>query len=204
MFFSLSTLDYFGIQICAKELGLHFVFTIGSYGGLSFEGPADHQGQNQLLFSRPGKESYLATVGECKQMVNSGRSTVARVFLSGYGFTVLVAKVGVVLQTRMVNPCPTEQNYSIFYQLLAGLSPDERGEEIICSISRYRYINSLFLPPSFLLLYSPSFTSTPSPPISPLPHSHPLFCSLTSFAALVSFSLLPNLLSLPTPQPNFS
>ena len=31
----------------------------------------------------------------------------------------------------MVNPNPTEQNYSIFYQLLAGLSPEERGEQLL-------------------------------------------------------------------------
>lgn len=31
-------------------------------------------------------------------------------------------------QTRLVNPSPHEQNYSILYQLLAGLTQDERSK----------------------------------------------------------------------------
>ena len=32
------------------------------------------------------------------------------------------------LQTRLVSPSPNEQNYHIFYQMLAGLTPEERSE----------------------------------------------------------------------------
>lgn len=31
-------------------------------------------------------------------------------------------------QTRVVHPLPNEKNYHIFYQMLAGLSQEERGE----------------------------------------------------------------------------
>lgn len=32
-------------------------------------------------------------------------------------------------QTRVIRPLPDEKNYHIFYQMLAGLSHDERGKE---------------------------------------------------------------------------
>ena len=32
------------------------------------------------------------------------------------------------MQTRLVSPSPNEQNYHIFYQMLAGLTPEERSE----------------------------------------------------------------------------
>ena len=33
------------------------------------------------------------------------------------------------LQTRLVSPNPNEQNYHIFYQMLTGLSPEERSKK---------------------------------------------------------------------------
>lgn len=33
-------------------------------------------------------------------------------------------------QTRVIRPLPDEKNYHIFYQMLAGLSHDERGNNI--------------------------------------------------------------------------
>lgn len=32
-------------------------------------------------------------------------------------------------QTRVIRPLPDEKNYHIFYQMLAGLSHEERGRE---------------------------------------------------------------------------
>ena len=81
------------------------VFAIGSYGRLSFQRTSDHKSEDQLFFSRPSEfmPRYIPTTHHC--MIEWLLNT----------------------QSRLVNPSPHEQNYSILYQLLAGLTQDERS-----------------------------------------------------------------------------
>ncbi|KAL1417428.1 hypothetical protein MTO96_006171 [Rhipicephalus appendiculatus] len=46
-------------------------------------------------------------------------------------------------QTRVVRPLPNEKNYHIFYQMLAGLNPEERGKLHLdgYSVQNLRYLN---------------------------------------------------------------
>lgn len=45
-------------------------------------------------------------------------------------------------QTRVIRPLPGEKNYHIFYQMLAGLSAEERGKLNLegCTPSNLRYL----------------------------------------------------------------
>lgn len=47
-------------------------------------------------------------------------------------------------QTRVIRPLPAEKNYHIFYQMLAGLSSDERSKLNLegCTPSNLRYLQS--------------------------------------------------------------
>ena len=50
------------------------------------------------------------------------------------------------IQSRLVNPSPHEQNYSILYQLLAGLTQDERSEAIytiLCIVTQARLLKMM-------------------------------------------------------------
>jgi len=44
-------------------------------------------------------------------------------------------------QTRVIRPLPNEKNYHIFYQMLAGLTQEERGK-LIFNILNLQYIFS--------------------------------------------------------------
>lgn len=76
----------------------------------------------------------LKALGTASIESNKDSSRIGRMvdfYFKGLQITKVKINCYFLDQTRLVSPTPSEQNYHIFYQLLAGLSPEERGKYFV-------------------------------------------------------------------------
>ncbi|ETW03244.1 hypothetical protein H310_05641 [Aphanomyces invadans] len=105
------------------------------------EGYAKEHIRNRVLESNPILEAF----GNAKTMRNNNSSRFGKFIRLGFepNGSLLGASILTYLleRVRLVSQGPGERNYHIFYELLAGASPEEAAEFSLASAETFRYLN---------------------------------------------------------------
>ncbi|XP_070579495.1 unconventional myosin-XV-like isoform X12 [Ptychodera flava] len=94
----------------------------------------------QILEANPLLESF----GNAKTIRNDNSSRFGKyieVFFSGGIITGAATTDYLLEKSRIVHQTPEERNYHVFYEMLAGLSPQERAKYGLHSADKYNYLN---------------------------------------------------------------
>ena len=77
----------------------------------------------------------------CKKQL---KSVLRKIFLKSY-YSYSGAKINEYLleKSRIVTHAPEERNYHVFYELLAGLSEDQKQKYGLMSAEKYFYLNQV-------------------------------------------------------------